>query len=64
MYSFTGQEAISQESDNACNKTLRLSALSTLKSVFLEYRLSLGCLDGQIFVRKFKNFDRICITKA
>ena len=62
VYGFTGQGAISQKLNDACNRTLRLP---------LEYVkicrsgvsfVAFGCLDGQILVRKFTKFDRVCTT--
>ena len=56
--SFTGQGAISQKLNNACNKMLCL-ALEYIKNC--QSRVSFvgfSYLDGQILIQKFTKFDR------
>ena len=53
VYTFAGQGAISQNLNDACNKTLCL-ALEYIKNCSSgTLFVALGCLDGQILVQKF-----------
>ena len=57
VYSFIGQRAISQKQNNSCSKTLCLGLEYVKNCQSGVLFLALGCLDGQILVRKFTKFN-------
>ena len=59
VYTFAGQGAISQNLNDACNKTLCL-ALEYIKNCSSgPLFVALGCLDGQILVQRFTVWPRM-----